>query len=173
MNGCSRLTVVKKNSNSTKGRDYFNKEIRFYSLLKGHGITPNIVNQNEKELWFELEFGLPLVHHMFATEVHNRDRSEMRDKIVSQILKMHSLGVAHRDLHNRNVVVIGNEPRFIDFELSAEVEKGLDEKFSYDLYGPNQYIQPPPEHQRMGISVNWGTPKNQIRGLGVDYGDIR
>lgn len=52
------------------------------------------------------------------TILGTRWEKPIREKIVA----MHELGIFHGDLHIQNIVVIDNEPYFIDFEHTTKIK---------------------------------------------------
>jgi tRNA A-37 threonylcarbamoyl transferase component Bud32 len=48
-----------------------------------------------------------------------KEKSNMSKKIMTQLKKMHKLGISHSDLHAGNIMVDGNKPVIIDFSRSV------------------------------------------------------
>lgn len=74
------------------------------------------------------------------------------------LTRVHQAGVAHRDVHVKNVVRgPEGQPLLIDWECAAFVQSDL----SYDLYGPEASGVPVPDiHVRLDVTPAWwGSPE--------------
>jgi len=97
--------------------------------------------------------------------------AEMRLRVVALIRSIHRLGVCHRDLHARNLVLDGGHPLVIDLELACEVDP---EGPCYDTHGPCEAIPVPEQHRAVGgeygvHGVWWDSPAD---GLNRAFGPI-
>jgi tRNA A-37 threonylcarbamoyl transferase component Bud32 len=57
--------------------------------------------------------------HTWNKSASDKEKSNMSKKIMTQLKKMHKLGISHSDLHARNIMVDGNKPVIIDFSRSV------------------------------------------------------
>jgi serine/threonine protein kinase len=86
----------------------------------------------------------------------------MAKRVLSQIRKLHSAGVCHRDIKLSDIVLDGETPLFVDFELGTLVEPT--EK-CYDLYGPAGGVPLPEVHKVVLLldGVWWDSPTLGLR----------
>lgn len=97
---------------------------------------------------------------MTTCEVAFRIRDWRPVRELRELLtRVHAEGVAHRDVHVKNIVRgPEGEPLLIDWECAAFVRSRL----SYDLHGPDASGVPVPEiHARLGVTPAWwGSPEH-------------
>lgn len=98
---------------------------------------------------------------------------ELRASVLELIEAIHALGVCHRDLHERNLVLDGGKPLVIDLELACEVNP---EWRCYDLYGPSELIPVAEQHVAVNDGLHsvhgvwWDSPAN---GLHLVFGPLQ
>ena len=94
--------------------------------------------------------------------------AEMRSCVLELIEGIHALGVCHRDLHDRNLVLDGGKPLVIDLELACEVDPAWR---CYDLYGPSDSIPVAEQHADFNDGhhsvhgVWWDSPVSGLRSV--------
>jgi serine/threonine protein kinase len=96
----------------------------------------------------------------------------MARHVLRQVQELHRAGVCHRDLKADDIVVDGDQPLLIDFELGTEVDPTGP---CYDLLGPQASgILLPPIHDYVGLrdGVWWDTPTTLVRPLWHDLGRL-
>lgn len=71
--------------------------------------------------------------------------------IVDLLTKVHEAGIAHRDVHLRNIVIVDGKPRLIDWFTAMYHEGGV----SYDLHGEPAGLERPLGHLDY---QSWNTP---------------
>ena len=81
-----------------------------------------------------------------ATEAETAD---MKSKVVTLIESIHALGVCHRDLHERNLVLWHGRPLVIDLELACAVDPAWS---CYDLFGPSDSVRVAEQHLEDGLA---------------------
>jgi tRNA A-37 threonylcarbamoyl transferase component Bud32 len=134
----------------------FKTESELLAIARAAGCAPE----------FEIEppMTIRLRRHVTLTEWVQTDRADLKAMgllVLEQIHKLHAAGVCHRDLKLSEIVVDGDRPLLIDFDLSTEASP---EQPCYDLLGPASGVPLPPIHACVGITqgVWWDTAAPQI-----------
>ncbi len=70
-------------------------------------------------------------------------------RVLDQVRLLHRAGVCHRDLKASDIVMEGDKPLFIDFELGIEVDP---DRPCYDVLGPSSGVPLPPIHAAIGLT---------------------
>lgn len=136
---------------------------RFLPRLATAGLTPEILELTDTQL--VTREGVPF--HNWWRVADNSSRADMRPLVLELVRSMHALGICHRDLHDRNLVLRREDetPLVIDLELACDVDPS---GACYDLDGPTLAIPVPGAHVRVGgafaAGVWWGST-----GLGGYY----
>lgn len=144
---------------------------RYLRRLERACLTPEIIELTEQGV--RTRRGLPLAEWWPTADPEQL--SGMRGRLLQLIEAMHTLGVCHRDLHDRNVVIgPGGRPLAIDLELACDLSPG---QRCYDLRGPSDQIPVPVQHIRVGGSfrggVWWGSRDlGGYRALGEIFGPL-
>ena len=93
--------------------------------------------------------------------------------LLDCVQRLHSLGICHRDLHVGNVVVEGDRPFLVDFELALRTPAAGS---CYDLMGPASGVRVPFRHEFLEIAegVWWDTPTTspRVRAIWRDLGGL-
>ncbi len=76
------------------------------------------------------------------------ERDQMARQVLSQIRTLHAAGICHRDMKLSDIVVDGDVPLFVDFELGTDVDP---KRRCYDLYGPSRDVALPEVHQAIRL----------------------
>ena len=100
-----------------------------YQELSDIGVAPAVFDVSPAMIVTQL--GEPL-----EAWLHGRSESDlagMARLIYDRVLRMHQHGICHRDLHAANIVVIADEPFFVDPDFASRCDPSLP---PYDLYGP-------------------------------------
>lgn len=146
---------------------FFENEVKWYNQLRDSDLTPKLLSVEGTTLTMERK-GVDLYSHIRKNP--NFDKIEMGKMACELICKLHKLGVAHRDVHTKNILVCKDRLYLIDFEFTTT--SGVR---SYDLYGPDRSGIPIPEmHLKNGIlnGVWWDSelPKSPV--LGMEIGPL-
>ena len=104
---------------------------RFLPRLATAGLTPEILELTDTRL--VTREGVPF--HNWWRVADNSSRADMRPLVLELVRSMHALGICHRDLHDRNLVLRREDetPLVIDLELACDVDPS---GACYDLDGP-------------------------------------
>ena len=88
-------------------------------------------------------------------------KAELATKIAIKLKLLSENGIAHRDVHIKNIVVNDEaEPFLIDWEFATETES----KISYDLYGEHKSkVQRPKQHTK-SYPIYWDYKGNRSLG---------
>lgn len=156
-----RTTVKRFSMVDDDSKEYFEREVEFLTKAADSGIAPAVIAVNGDFISMQTCKPFDIEHLDVGIE----------DKILSQIRKLHSIGIAHRDIHEKNIVMHNGMPLFIDFEFATSCNPSLP---SYDLYGPVvSKIRPPLVHQQIGISVWWDSTSSKANTLGKMFGPLK
>ncbi len=71
----------------------------------------------------------------FSKDLSQNEKVRLAINILEAILEMYSLGYCHRDLHAKNIFVVNNQVKIIDFETMVKHEQNQMFLESYDLLG--------------------------------------
>ena len=120
----------------------------FAPRLAAAGVSPRILHMDGRSVCLERcqPFG------KWREVATPAEVAAMRDRVLALLHRMHALGVCHRDVQERNLVVSeeGDQPLLIDFESACSVDPAWP---CYDLYGPNEHVAAPEK-----IRLNyWGS----------------
>ncbi len=146
--------VIKEHINPTQ----FATESRLLQIAQAAGCAPE----------FAVEPPLTLVLRRHRTldawlsAASTGDRLAMARRILTKVRRLHAAGVCHRDLKPDDVVVAGDEPLLVDFELGTDVDPG---ERCYDTLGPSASGVPLPfVHAVVGLrhGVWWDTRSPMI-----------
>jgi len=120
------------------------REIKIHHTLSKHGLAPKIIKIEGKDLYLE-KFPYTLGALLAQKKLTSQEKKQLAEKIREKIKRMHSLDLAHGDLHEDNIVVKQEKgtyiPYLIDFEESFYISRGqtnpkvikwMKEKFSWE-----------------------------------------
>jgi hypothetical protein len=119
------------------------------------GLSPELIELTDA--WVRTLYGVPL--NEWKQSATREALAAMRPLVRELINGMHALGICHRDLHDRNVVIgPGDVPLAIDMEHACDAHpRGP----CYDLVGPSSGIPVPLHHARQGgviaEGIWWGS----------------
>lgn len=92
-------------------------------IEKLDGISPKLIDVNEKECEIEMEFlDGPMLKDV-VDDMPGKDALKVFEKLGQIVAKMHDIGVAHGDLTTSNMIHLGDEVKLIDFGLSFVTDK--------------------------------------------------
>lgn len=157
------------------GKPHYDLETKYMPMLAEAGIGPKILEIGEDYIVMEkLRDFKDWYDHLNpskATNISRREIFKVGQKVYNRIGIMHSMGMAHRDLHHRNLLLDDNlDPFFIDTELSCDADSN---DIPYDLYGPKiSQVQPPNIHVVLSIEVWWDTGTGKSQGMGKLFGPL-
>jgi serine/threonine protein kinase len=157
------------------GKPHYALETKYLPMLAEAGIGPQIHEIGEDYIVMEkLRDFKDWYDHLDPRRTRNVSKREMFNigtKVCERIHIMQSLGIAHRDLHHRNLLLDNDmNPMFIDMELSCDADPNGS---SYDLYGPIvSGIRPPEIHETLKIQVWWDTGTGKSQGMGKVFGPL-
>ena len=133
------------------------------------GLAPQIIRMDDEEICLKKYDRFDL----WWRSASPGELLEMRASVLHLIEGVHALGVCHRDLHERNLVLDGGIALVIDLELACEVNPAWR---CYDLYGPSESIPVAEQH----VAVNdghhsvhgvwWDSP---VSGLHLVFGPLQ
>lgn len=105
-------------------------EMEIYRVASLNGIAPEIVSIEGDKITTKK------YPKMLARMLNTPLKNELIDKAKEQLMKLHSLGILHRDLSEENVVVsVDNQDvRLIDFGMSSYLPSKIDIKEVHDVY---------------------------------------
>lgn len=171
INKCiSSDSYVKTYDFTTKfGRQNYDTEKACYEALHGTGITPELIrttpNSIEMACW-----GKTLKKYIVE---HPDRKNEIAIRVYEKIKYLNLYGIQHRDLHEQNIVIVNDDPKFIDWELAI---LGTRMDRPYDLYGPTDKVRPSDPHIDYRIEVFWdatGTIKSLANTLGLSVVEVQ
>lgn len=122
------------------------EEFAFQSFAAKHGLAPECELEDSRITMPKL---VPL---------QESDYIPPMKEVRLLIMRLHKMGICHRDIHEGNIVLDGKTPLLIDFEMATAVDPELP---CYDLFGPTAKIPVPLIHQ--------GTPFRNT-GIWWDHG---
>jgi hypothetical protein len=131
----------------------------FFPLASEAGLAPRIISRTGDVL--VVARGTPLPEWLESADpVAIR---ALRERVLQMIIRLHTLGVCHRDLHWANIVIIDGEPLAIDFEHALRTDASWE---CYDLYGPSDLIPLLADHakfqQVLGTQgIWWGAQRDE------------
>jgi serine/threonine protein kinase len=141
---------------------------QYLPILSEAGLAPRIIKfTNEGVL---LETCTPL--EVWIAERQAFDVATMRLRCIRLTQQIHSLGICHRDLHARNVVVDAEDhPLVIDLDLACSSNPA---QRCYDMIGPESGIAIANQHLALGgpyaeYGVWWNSP---VDGLWRIFGTL-
>lgn len=107
-------------------------EYNFYKLLRGSGITPDILEIEPGRLKIPI-YDSTLGDILMNIPLTESQISELYERVRDLIRKLHQMGVIHGDLHNDNILCSTDltDIRLIDFEKSTFVDLVDDEYLEY------------------------------------------
>lgn len=113
-------------------------EYNFYKLLRGTGITPDIISI-EPDLLEIPEYHSTLGDILIEVPLTPLGISDLYERVRDLIQRLHQMGIVHGDLHNDNIVCSKDlkDVRLIDFEKSTFKQIVDDEYIEYynSLFG--------------------------------------
>jgi len=145
----------------------FRREKFALEHLAGTSLIPRVIEIGGNYIRME-KHGL-LLHEWIKKERPLRPKNEMKERLVKAMKGLRNRGIAHRDLHAKNILLDGDlNPLFIDFEFSTACNPSLP---SYDLLGPKaSMIDPPHIHAELDIEVFWNSNSNKVSSLSHYFG---
>jgi serine/threonine protein kinase len=146
----------------------FDAESRLLQIAHAVGCAPAF--EIEAPMTIRLRLYTPLLSWLAKSTPG--EIQAMAHRVLDQVRTLHQAGVCHRDLKATDIVVDGDQPLLIDFELGTEVNP-----FGpcYDLLGPQLSGVPlPPIHDYLGLreGVWWDTQTEHVRPLWRDLGRL-
>ena len=142
-------------------RPQFELEARLLRIAHSAGCAPEFTTEPPMTIRTRL-------HDRLLERLGRGSASDTRtaaSRVLSQLHRLHAAGVCHRDLKPEDIVMDGDTPLFIDFDLGAEVDPNGP---CYDLIGAEASGIPlPPIHACIGLreGVWWDTPTTRVRPL--------
>jgi hypothetical protein len=99
------------------------------------------------------------------------EQTAMAQRVLAHIHNLHRSGVCHRDIKLADIVLDGEIPLFVDFELGALVQPA---NHCYDLHGPASGVPLPQVHQVVQLfdGVWWDSPTLGLRRTWPDLPDL-
>jgi serine/threonine protein kinase len=96
----------------------------------------------------------------------------MARRVLDQVRKLHQAGICHRDLKASDIVLHGDVPLLVDFDLGTEV---IPDEPCFELLGPASGIPLPTVHRVVGLidGVWWESLTPYVRPLWQDLGRLR
>lgn len=171
--GDSRILKI-----SPRGGDaehYFWVEAAALERLHGSGVTPELVSIREDDAFLAMRLvrHTPLMDWLVGRSAD--ERVEMRARLLDQLVKLHELGMCHRDLQLNNIVVGEQDiPLFVDLELATEHGGAIG---SYDVFGPCTGVAIPDVHPDIGLpdGIWWNAPWHgvEVPLLALAFGPLR
>jgi predicted Ser/Thr protein kinase len=123
----------------------FDTETRLLRIAHGVGCAPAFVVEPP------LTIRLPLLRTFtdWLDSANAEQKLLIARRVLAQLRLLHQAGVCHRDLKAGDIVMEGDKPLFIDFELGTAVDPGSP---CYDLLGPSCGVPLPPIHAAIGLT---------------------
>lgn len=145
----------------------FEVESRLLAIAHRAGCAPHFEVQPPATIRLRL-------HHRLTDWLNGANETDieaMKIRLLEQIRILHGAGVCHRDLKVQDIVLDGDRPLFVDFELAAGVDPTMP---CYDLMGPASGISAPFVHQIIGLrdGVWWDTPNTLVSPLSAIFGQM-
>lgn len=129
-----------------------------YMRMAEEDLVPKLISMDGEGLITEK--CIPLISTIENITGNSRDK--LKECLINRIRKLHALGICHRDLHIRNIVLRHYIPLFVDFELAIVIDPSC---LCYDLNGPVSKIPVPDQHVMLGseyeVTGEWWNAEHQ------------
>lgn len=169
MHGITKI-IDNEDGTYTKRHDQlelFTHEFTYAQYASHLGAAPEIVGYRDQE--FTMRYYPSLAPWL---ESHPETKDEAAQWALTTILKLYYGGLAHRDVHMRNLIVDEEEGRvlIIDYEFTTEVDG---DRPCYDLVGAIESGIPVPKpHRHHREGVFWNTTLSSVLSLKDFLGEI-
>lgn len=143
----------------------FETEVRLRTIACAAGCSPDFAV--EEPLSLRTRALTRLAEWLPRASDEECDRMALR--ILRQVLALHEAGVCHRDLKVGDVVLDGDHPLLIDFDLGTAVAPS---QVCFDLYGPASGVPVAPIHLAVGIADGVWWDSRDLQGLSAVFGPL-